>query len=81
MRPVEIIPAEDFIAIKGVKAKGKRLTSFIVAGILEIDPLIPDEEFVEVSGNADNLDDLNIGEDMDDPPQMTLEIWYQQMEW
>jgi topoisomerase-4 subunit A len=74
-RPVEVISAEEFIAVKGVKAKGKRLTTFVVAGITELEPLIPDEEFAEVSENTDNMLDLNIGEDTgEEPPQMTLEI-------
>lgn len=74
-RPAEVITAEDFIAVKGVKAKGKRLTTFVVAGITELEPLIPDEELVEMSENTGNTEDLNIGEDTgEDPPQMTLEI-------
>ncbi|HEY4789400.1 MAG TPA: DNA gyrase/topoisomerase IV subunit A [Bacteroidales bacterium] len=74
-RPVEIILAEEFITVKGVKAKGKRLTTFVVADVKELEPLIPDEEFIESPSNADNLDELNIGQDTeDDTSQMSLEI-------
>ena len=74
-RPVDVISAEEFIAVKGVKAKGKRLTAFVVANISELEPLIPDEEFVEAIENADNVEDFNIGDDTgEDPPQMTLEM-------
>ncbi len=43
-RPKEIIEANEFIAIKGYKARGKRLTTFMVAAISEIEPLVPEEE-------------------------------------
>ena len=74
-RPVEVVSAEEFITVKGVKAKGKRLTTYVVGVIEELEPLIPDEEFVEIVENSDNLTDLNIEENTDeDPPQMTLEM-------
>lgn len=74
-RPGEVISAEEFITVKGVKAKGKRLTTFVVATITELEPLIPDEDYSESTENSDNPDSLNIGEDAgEDPPQMTLEI-------
>ena len=38
-RGSEIISAADFIAVKGLKAKGKRLTSYEVSEIRFIDPL------------------------------------------
>jgi len=40
-RPVELIVADEFIAVKGCKAKGKRLTTYEVAQINEIEPLEP----------------------------------------
>ena len=74
-RPVEVISAEDFIAVKGVKAKGKRLTTFVVGVITELEPLLPDEDLVEASEDLENIPDMNIGEDTnEEPPQMTLEI-------
>ena len=74
-RPVEIVNAYDFIAVKGVKAKGKRLTTFVVATISEIAPVIPDEEIVEKPENIEDTVNLNIEQDNEtDTSQMTLEI-------
>jgi topoisomerase-4 subunit A len=47
-RPVEKIDAEDFIAIKSFKARGKRLTTHEVAKIKEIEPLVREQEVVEI---------------------------------
>lgn len=73
-RPKDVITAETFIAVKGFKAKGKRLTTNIVGQITELEPVIPDDEFPEMpdASNDDNVDDT--GPDDFDPPQMTLEI-------
>jgi topoisomerase-4 subunit A len=74
-RPAEIVIADDFIAVKGVKAKGKRLTTFVVATISEITPSIPDEEIVEKPDNIEDTVNLNIEQDNEtDTSQMTLEI-------
>lgn len=43
-RPNEIIDAADFIAVKSCKARGKRLTTFTVETISEIEPLVQEEE-------------------------------------
>jgi len=45
-RPSEELDAEQFIAIKGFKAKGKRLTTFPLGGVTELEPVrfpVPDE--------------------------------------
>jgi topoisomerase IV subunit A len=69
--PAETIIAEDFIAVKGIKAKGKKLTNNVVAEITEIEPLIPDEE--EMVVDIDATADLGIDTETDEePPQMTL---------
>ncbi len=47
-RPIEKIDAEDFIAIKSFKARGKRLTTHEVAKIKEIEPLVREQEVVEI---------------------------------
>ena len=41
--PMEIV-AEEFIAVKSFKAKGKRLTNFSLGPITELEPLPPEEE-------------------------------------
>ncbi len=38
-REVEVVPVDDFIAIKGIKAKGKRLSNYDVFKIKFIDPI------------------------------------------
>jgi topoisomerase-4 subunit A len=71
--PAEIVVAEDFIAIKGMKAKGKKLTSSVVSDIFEIEPVIPDEELLEIEEMDNATSDLGIETISDeDTPQMTL---------
>lgn len=43
-RPVEVIVADEFIAEKSYKARGKRLTTYDVKEIREIEPLVKEEE-------------------------------------
>ncbi len=38
-RPSEEVDAEQFIAVKGFRAKGKRLTTFPLDGVVELEPL------------------------------------------
>lgn len=52
--PLEILSPE-FIAVKSFKAKGKRLTTFTVASITELEPAqieIPEDETVETTDNT-----------------------------
>lgn len=48
----EVIVADEFIAEKSYKARGKRLTTFEVKEIREIEPLVKEGEDEEVSGGA-----------------------------
>ncbi len=76
-RPVEIIDAEGFITIKGVKAKGKRLTTYLVSEIKEIEPLIADDEIPEILEDINDIptsDSINDNIGRDDISQMTLEL-------
>jgi topoisomerase-4 subunit A len=41
------IDAESFIGVKGYKAKGKRITTFKVGEVVELEPLRQPEEYVE----------------------------------
>ena len=43
-RENEIIDVADFIGVKSYKAKGKRLSSYEVSKIVELEPIIEDEE-------------------------------------
>ncbi|MCH5224712.1 MAG: DNA gyrase/topoisomerase IV subunit A [Muribaculaceae bacterium] len=45
VRPPMIIDAEEFIAVKGFKAKGKRISNYEIASITELEPTrFPEEE-------------------------------------
>ncbi len=46
-RPPEVISAEEFIGEKSFKARGKRITTFEVKEIREIEPLITEEDAPE----------------------------------
>jgi topoisomerase IV subunit A len=57
-RPEEVVDVEQFIGVKGFRAKGKRLTTFEVSKIVEIEPLqkeVPETEpeEPESSNNTD----------------------------
>jgi topoisomerase-4 subunit A len=74
-RPVEVVVAEEFISVKGCKAKGKRLTTNVVSEIVEIEPAMPDEEPIDIDETEAGTTDYGI-DSMDDkePPQMLLEL-------
>ncbi len=47
-----IIDAREFIAIKSVKAKGKRISNYSIESITEIEPAeVPQDEITEVEGD------------------------------
>lgn len=52
------IDAEDFIAVKSFKAKGKRLTTFELASVVELEPKYNDEDI-----SANDSDDETTVED------------------
>jgi topoisomerase-4 subunit A len=60
-RGSEEIDAEQFIAVKGYKAKGKRLTTWQIASIEELPPVrFPEEpERPEEPEEADTDDDID----------------------
>ena len=43
-RPAEVVVADEFIAEKSYKARGKRVTTFEVKEIREIEPLVKEDE-------------------------------------
>lgn len=54
-----IINASEFIAVKSYKAKGKRLTTFEIAGVKEIEPLetdVDDDEIEPVAGGDEPVE-------------------------
>src|SRR5664279_3559685 len=74
-RDNEIIEVVEFIGVKSYKAKGKRLTSFMVENIHEIEPVIRKEADVPHEEIADDQDDDSPPPlSLDDPAQMKLEL-------
>jgi topoisomerase IV subunit A len=71
-RDNEIIEVSEFIGVKSYKAKGKRLTSFMVENIQEIEPVIKKE--VEIPDEEKPDEDPQQPIIRDDPAQMTLEL-------
>ena len=73
-RGTEEIDAEQFIAIKGFKAKGKRLTTYQIESLTELYPQLdprntsPASDTSEPSLSAESAEDL----DQEDPRQLNL---------
>ena len=58
VRPALEIDAEEFIAVKGFKAKGKRITTYQLGGITELEPLRqPEPEQTQQTETAEEPDD------------------------
>lgn len=70
-RDNEIIEVAEFIGVKSYKAKGKRLTSFMVENIQEIEPVVKSESkpLEQTSENGGPVHPAH-----DDPAQMKLEL-------
>ncbi len=64
-RGSEEVDAEQFIAVKGFKAKGKRLTTYQIGSIEELEPVRFPEEPEEAGGQEDDSDDAEVDEDPD----------------
>ena len=71
-----VVDAAEFIAVKGFKAKGKRLTTFSVATSTELEPLRQEDDSVvedDSSVETDTLRDSNVDKPEDSASgQMTL---------
>jgi topoisomerase-4 subunit A len=71
-RENEIIEVAEFIGVKSYKAKGKRMTSYMVENIQEIEPVIKREVGVIKEENADEEPQQPVIHE--DPAQMKLEL-------
>jgi topoisomerase-4 subunit A len=71
-RENEIIEVSEFIGIKSFKAKGKRLTSFMVDNIQEIEPILKKE--AGITKEEPSEEELPPPLAHDDPAQMKLEL-------
>jgi topoisomerase-4 subunit A len=73
-RENEIIEVAEFIGVKSYKAKGKRLSSYMVENVQEIEPVVKKESTL-AAGEKDEDDDKPQHPDPhDDPAQMKLEL-------
>jgi topoisomerase-4 subunit A len=70
-RDNEIIEVVEFIGVKSYKAKGKRLTSFMVDNIHEIEPVVKTEKYAKEKSGGDEQSHPPLH---DDPAQMKLEL-------
>lgn len=86
-RESEIIDVDEFIGVKSYKAKGKRLSTYEISTITELEPVIVDEEVEEDPEEEQkgdivipDIEDLLFGLDKptnggeDQPNQMSLEF-------
>lgn len=75
-RSNEIIEVAEFIGVKSLRAKGKRLSNFSVANIKEIEPIVKSEAVpVHHEEEVEDLPPLPPVQFTDeDPTQMTLEL-------
>ncbi|MGC1392573.1 MAG: DNA gyrase/topoisomerase IV subunit A [Bacteroidales bacterium] len=71
-RDNEIIEVAEFIGVKSYKAKGKRMTSYMVENIQEIEPVIKKEAVVKKEEIPDEEPQQPVIHD--DPAQMKLEL-------
>jgi topoisomerase IV subunit A len=71
-RDNEIIEVAEFIGVKSFKAKGKRLTSFSVENIQEIEPVVRKESY-QAPEQESTEEEPPLPRVHDDPAQMKLE--------
>ena len=67
-----VVDAEEFIAVKGFKAKGKRMTTFNVAKVEELEPTRFPEPPAETNDSAEEDDELQ--QDAPTPAQTETDI-------
>jgi len=72
-REAEIIEVAEFIGVKSYKAKGKRLTSFTVDNITELEPVVKKESAPTEEDNEENEQEISSRVHID-PAQMKLEL-------
>ena len=76
-RENEIIEVAEFIGVKSYKAKGKRLTNYVVDNIQEIEPVVKKEARTDkelIAGDELNDEPDHTSTVRNDPAQMKLEL-------
>ena len=70
----EEVEAEDFIAIKGVRAKGKRISTGTVTEVHELEPLKQPEDEGDDDSDEENTPDEEVESDMDDRAEEEAQV-------
>jgi len=72
----EIIEVAEFIGVKSYKAKGKRITSYMVENIHEIEPVVKKEAapIIEEKAEPESEPETKQPHIHEDPAQMKLEL-------
>ena len=73
-RPADVIVADEFIAEKSFKARGKRVTTYEVREIKEIEPLDSGEEESEGTTSAEVDFEITNPDMLSDETQMKLDF-------
>ena len=75
-RENELVDIESFIAVKGIKARGKRLTTYEINKFEVIEPILPEPEESDEDDDIqeENLLEVKMAESESDSEQMTLDI-------
>ena len=74
-RKNEIVEVAKFIGVKSYKARGKRLTSYVVENIQELEPVIKKEgQLPQQPGEDKEVEKTIIKDTYSDPAQMKLEL-------
>lgn len=71
-RPADLILADEFIGEKSFKARGKRITTFEVKEIREIEPLVKEDEAEEINNDVEF--EITNPEEMNGDEQMKLDF-------
>lgn len=72
-RGKEEIDVEQFIAVKGYKAKGKRLTTYQIESIIELEPLRFPEKPAENLEDTENQEEENLDPDAGKSQQQVMD--------
>lgn len=70
----EEVEAEDFIAIKGVRAKGKRISTGTTTEVHELEPLKQPEDEADDDSDEEDTPDEEVESDMDDRAEEEAQV-------
>jgi len=74
-REAEIIEVAEFIGVKSFKAKGKRLSNYMVDNIREIEPVVKKEsDGMQITASEPDIPSQQLPGQDDDPAQMKLNL-------